>query len=218
MKPKTETPLIHTHNGEAPVCDSVVETPRAVQPESTGQIDDIESLRLDPSTLKAAQKLWTTVPIKRPNRQEFIRVHPDEDKRLLAALITLEEDRETFLVLPTFVQQVDPQMYAIHTLFLAVNRSKTPFLWPVKTPGQSGKISNWHLSALDGAEAAMKCWVRVSSNKDLGAYEIVEAKHQVGEPEWPKKSFLEIINIAFRNRIISDQDHPLMKKLRGELI
>src|SRR5258708_28856553 len=120
MKPKTEAHLIHAHNGEAPNYEAAIGAPRPNQTAPVDRIDDIESLRLDPSTLgKTTRKLWTTVPVKKPNRQEFIRVHPDEDKRLPAALITLEEDRETFLVLPTFVPEVDPQVAKIHTLFLS---------------------------------------------------------------------------------------------------
>jgi hypothetical protein len=219
MKSKSEVPPVHAGNGELPKGDVAAEASRPQQPASMGRIEGVESLRLDPSILKkTAKKLLTTVPVKKPHRQEFIRVHPDGDKRMLAALITLEEDRETFLVLPTFVPEVDPQFYTIATLFLTINRSKVVYLWPVKTPGQNGKTLEWHTSALAGAEHAMKCWTRIASNMDLGAYEIFEAASQIGEPEWPEVSFDEILRIAFRDKIIRGHDHPAMKKLNGELI
>ena len=33
----------------------------------------------------------------------------------------------------------------------------------------------WHQSAAEAAERAMTCWVRVTANRSLGAYEIFEA-------------------------------------------
>src|SRR5262245_37913934 len=51
-----------------------------------------------------------TVPIRKPNKQEFIRVHPSEAYRLTsAALIDLQDERETFLVAPEFVPEPTTQ-------------------------------------------------------------------------------------------------------------
>jgi hypothetical protein len=62
-------------------------------------------------------------------------------------------------------------------------------------------------------------WVKIQTNRALGAYEIIEAVGQLPEPVWPKKpaSMLEIIEIAFKNKVIDSYDHPVLKKLRGEL-
>src|SRR3954449_9336406 len=64
----------------------------------------------DPASLRLSQsfadtvgvkKLLTTVPVRKPNRQDFVRVHPDPSFRLSpAAIIELKEDREVFLVRP----------------------------------------------------------------------------------------------------------------------
>jgi hypothetical protein len=34
---------------------------------------------------------------------------------------------------------------------------------------------------------------------------------------WPDISFQEILQIAFRDRIVDRADHPLVQRLRGEL-
>ena len=63
-----------------------------------------ENLRLDQSYLEqpAGRKLLTTVPIRKPHSQDFFRVHPSEEYRVsLAAMITLEDEHDTFLVLPS---------------------------------------------------------------------------------------------------------------------
>ena len=48
---------------------------------------DPASLRLDQNFAETAgvKKLLTTVPVRKPNRQDFVRVHPDADFRLTPA-------------------------------------------------------------------------------------------------------------------------------------
>jgi hypothetical protein len=62
---------------------------------------DPANLRLDQSHLEggAAKKLVLTIPVRKPKKQEFVRVRQEESFRLTpAATITLEEDREVYLV------------------------------------------------------------------------------------------------------------------------
>lgn len=162
-----------------------------------------------------AKKLLTTVPVKKPNKQDFIRVHPSPDCRLVVALIELRDEREIFLIHPRFYPQVDETLRSVYTIYLAINRQKVVFLWPVKLPGPEGRRTNWHTSALDCAERAMKAWTRVAANMSLGAYEASLAETQSTEPEWPELPFFELLKIAFKGRIIDGPDHPVMQKLRG---
>ena len=65
---------------------------------------DPAALRLDQSFAETVgvKKLLTTVPVRKPNRQDFVRVHADPAYRLTpAAIIELKEDREVYLVTPT---------------------------------------------------------------------------------------------------------------------
>jgi hypothetical protein len=57
---------------------------------------DIASLRINPSFAETAgvKKLLTTVPVRRPNGQEFFRIHPADDFRDTFAAINLKDDRE----------------------------------------------------------------------------------------------------------------------------
>jgi hypothetical protein len=63
---------------------------------------DIASLRLNPSFVETAgvKKLLTTVPARRPNPQDFIRVHRAPEYRMDVAMIVLKDDREDYLVRP----------------------------------------------------------------------------------------------------------------------
>ena len=51
----------------------------------------------------------------------------------------------------------------------------------------------------------------------LGAYEVYEATAELPEPIWPDVSFRELVEIAFRERLITTHDHPVLRRLRGEV-
>lgn len=51
----------------------------------------------------------------------------------------------------------------------------------------------------------------------LGAYEISEAVGNLSEPVWPELSLPEILRIAFRDRMVTTLDHPLVKRLLGAI-
>ena len=70
---------------------------------------DPASLRLDQNFADTVgvKKLLTTVPVRKPNRQDFVRVHPDPAYRLTpAAIIELKEDREVYLVMPGMASEL----------------------------------------------------------------------------------------------------------------
>jgi hypothetical protein len=83
-------------------------------------------------------------------------------------------------------------------------------------PGPDGKHNEWHRSAAEAAERAMKKWIRIKANMSLGAYDVFEATGDLNNPEWPDFSLEKILEIAFRNHIVENLDHPLVKRLSGE--
>jgi hypothetical protein len=46
------------------------------------------------------KKRLTTVPVRKPSKQDFIRVHPDPAYRLDTAVLELKDENETYLVDP----------------------------------------------------------------------------------------------------------------------
>jgi hypothetical protein len=62
---------------------------------------------------------------------------------------------------------------------------------------------------------AMTRWIRMKANMSLGAYEITVAESVMADPVWPDRSFQELVRIAYRDRMITALDHPVIKRLRG---
>ncbi|MBT5540450.1 MAG: hypothetical protein HOK20_02535, partial [Alphaproteobacteria bacterium] len=170
------------------------------------ELEDL-SLSQDFGSMVGVKKVVTTVPVRKPHKQEFVRVRPEDDFHFSTAVIEIKEDKEIFLVEKKLWNELTSEL--IPKVFLTgITRQGVLFLWPIRLPGPDGKHDNWNRSALEAAELAKKKWVKVVSNMSLGGYEVFEATGELPEPEWPDLSFEEIIKIAFKDRYIKEMDHP----------
>jgi hypothetical protein len=158
------------------------------------------------------------VPARKPDRAWFVRVHPDEAYSLQTAVIELKEERETYLVAPDLWPGLAGEAtFGARALFTAINRQEVVFIWPVRLPGPDGKLDEWSRTALAAAQLARTRWVRVTANMALGAYDVWEGGADLSEPKWPDTPFGDLLRVAFRERYIDTPDHPVLRRLRGEV-
>jgi hypothetical protein len=176
-----------------------------------------ENLRLSQSFTETAgvKKLLTTVPVRKPSQQDFVRVHPSPEYRENFPIIELKDEREEYIVTAGLVPELIGE-YVIKTLYTAINRQGTLFFWPVRLPSPDGKDLDWWRSAREAADLAMRDWVRVKPNLNLGAYDIFKAETAMSEPEWRQDGFWDLIKIAFRDHLVDRVNHPVIKRLRGQ--
>src|SRR3954449_2607006 len=61
---------------------------------------NLDDLRLGQNfgEVVGVKKTITTIPVRKPSRQDFTRVHPDPDYRLETAVLEVKDEREVFLV------------------------------------------------------------------------------------------------------------------------
>lgn len=175
-----------------------------------------ENLRVSQDFVEQAnvEQIIGMISVRKPGKQEFFRVRPGDDWQLLVAVIEDGEDRELWVIHRSLAQEVADEINVV-LLRLAVNRNAVPFLWPLKISAD-GKSNPWNRSAMVAAENATKRWVRMYSDRAAGHYKTVAAKNDFAEPEWPDMTFEKILELAFKNRIITDCNHPFLKQLRGE--
>lgn len=179
----------------------------------------------DPANLRLSQdfgatigvkKVLTTVPCRKPQRAEWVRVRPGDDWRLETAALEDKINRETFLVARTLVQELGTEVSRI-CLFLTINRQNDVYLWPTKLPGADGRTNSWNESAMAAARTSKTQWVRVAANMGASMYDVYTASGELAEPVWPELTFPEILRLAFKDRFISSHDHPVLRALRGEV-
>ena len=178
---------------------------------------NLDNLRIDPGYLSqpAAKKLLTTVPVRKPGKQDFFRVHPSADYRLTAALIELKDEREVYVVHPHFVPELGEGEHFVACLYLVINRQKTLSIWPVKLPAPDGRQMAWHTSAMEAAERRDEEMDPDRRQHERGYYDIHVAERDFDGPEWPVKPFPEIFKIAFKGRLIENANHLVVQRLRG---
>jgi hypothetical protein len=100
-------------------------------------------------------------------------------------------------------------------LYLAVARSKVPFILWARLPGEDGRVNGWHRSRREAAERAIKAWNRATANQAAGTYDIDIRPNGLPEPEWPEYPFAEILASPFGVGLSSPEDHPVIRRLRG---
>ena len=200
-------------NGEASkALESVNRLPEAPDP------FDPERYRLpqDFSAGLGVKKVLTTVPVRKPSRQEFARVRPGEDWRLQTGLLIDKANRESYLIDPSLAPELAGEITVV-SLLTAITRQKAVFLWPVNLAGVDGRMNPWHEAALAAALRAETRWIRLAANMAASCYDVYEAAAELSEPEWPEDTtFRDLLKLAFQARTIESLDHPVLRALRGE--
>ena len=204
----------HEKNAETSVVTGNITT---IRKPSLADKFDPQRLRISQNfgEVTATQKKLTSVPVNKPNKQQWVRVHPDATYRLDVAIIEMKEGNHMYVVEPSLVPEVAAEVSFV-TLFTAITREGNLFLWPVKLPDSEGRPNSWNESAREAASEAITSWVRVQANMGIGAYEYWVAPGDLAQPKFPDLSFSELLSIAFKgDRFIDTLDHPLIARLRG---
>jgi hypothetical protein len=89
----------------------------------------------------------------------------------------------------------------------------------IPLPDPDGKDNSYNRSRRLAYQKGTTKWVKIQPNKALGAYEIIETKTKIAEPVWPEEpeTVEKAIEIALGDKLIDSDDHPVLKRFRGEL-
>lgn len=179
---------------------------------------DLASLRLgqDFGATLGVKKAIVAVPVRKPDKQAFIRVKPGETERLQTMVLEFKEDRESYLVAPSLWPELGSELKPV-VLFQAITRQGALFIWPCSLPLPDGRPNSWAESALEAAKLAETQWVRIVPNMGLGAYDVytAQAAAPLPEPEWSDLTLQQLIRLAFKGRLVDSLDHPAIRRLQG---
>lgn len=176
----------------------------------------LETLKLSTDYSAAGVKnIITQVPIRKPPKHDFFRVHPDADYRCDMALLVYGDEKDTFFVAHQLQEELIGHMKPF-TLLTYINRQGVTALWPIRLAGTDNEHPAWETARI-AAEMATEQWVRVQYNRSLNGYETFPATQIKAEPQWPDLTFEDLVEIASRGKIIDTMDHIVLRKLRGEV-
>lgn len=228
---ETESPGTSGAPSDACVNTSSIANPGLIrEPESVSNLTsnlsagntgdfNISDIRLsqDYPSMVGVKKVTTNIRVGKPDKHVFFRVRSGEDWRLPVFILEIKEDRENYIVRPSVYQNI-AELVTPKVLHTCITRDGVVFLLPVKLPRPEDRSDSWNDSRIAAAELAQHKWIRMAANISAGVYDIYEATGNIPEPEWPADlTFEEILKIAFKGRIIDRHDHPVLRRLRGEL-
>jgi hypothetical protein len=179
---------------------------------------DLNSLRL-PANYGATlgvKKLLTNVVFGKPKKPQFFRTHIAEDMTFPAMILENQEAYESYVVVPEVAQEISELVRPV-MLHAAIDRQNNVFLIPVPLPGEDGTRNPWHESLAQAIELAKLKWIRISANKHVSGYVVFEAVAELPEPEWPEYDIDALVQVAFRGKIITGLDHPVVQSLLGKI-
>jgi hypothetical protein len=155
----------------------------------------------------------------RPPKDDWFRSHPDG---AMATGMTLIKGKmgEVYAVRRELIPVVGPEVIkalvkASVTACITIDGAK--FLWCIIHP--SGNANQQHFdNALSARDLSRSTWIRFYWDANQESHVTVTPKHSsAGDPQWPDASLNEWIEKGFRGRFIDANDHPLFRKIRGEL-
>jgi hypothetical protein len=198
-----------------------VETPSSNGPvQAPPDPFDPANLRLSQDFLSTGgvKKHTTSVPTRKPSKEEWFQVNPSPGYTLDTLMLELKDSRECYLIAPVLWNELATEpTVSPRRLHVALNRDGTLFVWPLRLPRADGRRDRWAESALEAAEAAKHDWVRLQADMGLGAYIFYTPIGELPPPQWPDMTLAQALKLAFRNNFIDSRDHLMLRRLRGEV-
>ena len=163
------------------------------------------------------RRIISTIPVGKPKGKEWVRVHEDSDYHLCAALLDLEDGDPVYLVTPDIAAALGSEVKPVN-LGATMTRQGKLFLWPCPIIQSDRQPNSWHTPHVAAFERSKTQWIRMTSDRSVGAYNIYEAEGFLPPPVWPELSLLKMLEIAFGDgHLIDRDDHPALKRLKGGL-
>ena len=178
----------------------------------------LANIRMSQANLPVIKEAQGKIGVGRPSTSKFFTVHADPEFTITTNLLCVKDDGSYYLPIRTLWDELsDEPLLQVRQLVPTVTPGGELMLWPLRLPDQDGRLDSWSESALEIAEYAKTRWVRLRPNHSAFRYDCFEAQGDLPAPKWPDLSFEEMMKLAFRDRRITSLDHPVLRRLRGEI-
>jgi hypothetical protein len=184
-------------------------------------VDPFDPMNLGISTDYAAaiNAKASTKPfeLRAPNDQEFFRTSPRENHHLVVGSIADKQDMgKVYIVSGVLLEEVKlkfPKAVRAVKLVLAQTLAGTSLVWPVPLAEDRG--GKWNSTQRAACDQGKTRWTNKTSGR--GEYDIVTVNNPK-EVDWDFfPPFRDILRQAASEHLIDSLEHPLLKKLRGEI-
>jgi len=188
---------------------------------------DWDALIPEKQEVRSTKKKEDFIAIRKPKKTEFFRIRNDSawERQHVPLYVSNGKDDEGEIVyvvtdakVRDYLEESNGMLIYAH-FYSALIRSTDNFLLTyIPEVRDATKAENkYHETRRRAYEHAKTQWVRMTTNMSLGVYEAHTPEEKLEEPEWPvfPATLREALDVAFGDKIISDMNHPEIRKLRG---
>jgi len=168
-----------------------------------------------PGVSTAEFGLRDVVLVGKPAPQDFVRAYNHPDFAHDFAMLYDTVNGEFLILAPELIDEVGPDA-KLRRLYTLVDWTGRVILWPLLAPGAAGRIDPYTRSGHAAIVRAYNSWVRLVAVGERGPIIARESTTHHIEPVWPT-DYYALIEKAFAGRVITTADHPLLRRLRGEI-
>jgi hypothetical protein len=181
--------------------------------------DDLASLRKVSKLTVHRKAVLVNVTVDRPPNNVYFRCH----RELILDDTTVVRDtgtnKATYFVSPQMRAhpKLAPHLRKVTLVLTSTWPSGNFLIWPVPILGERS-LAAWK-SARTAYELARDKWVLMVWSEEKNDYqvELAEPEGIKHEPVWPEKDFEELLKLGFDGKIIDNEEHPYVRRLRGLL-
>jgi hypothetical protein len=189
---------------------------RRALPLSVGNPVSAAALAINQSHLEefATQGVQSSVVLcERPRKGIFFTVRKEKTKqwgdRGFFFLLQLE-GHDPYLVSPEIAKlKADEDVIRPVLLVRYVTMAGEEALWPLKLDRTDARSNPYNKSAMNIREEAEKGWVRIMSAEGHYRHQASTRTFEQVPPKFSERSFDELLNAAFKDRIITSLDHEI---------
>ena len=194
-----------------------------IVPVTVGNPDEIDDLAIDQAHLEEYANPITelgVVECEKPAKGLFFTVPPETGKpyknRGFYFLLQIE-GRDPYLVAPKIAKQKTEEDTIRPVLIVRyVTMAGEEGLWPLKLNPPDGKSNNWNTSALNILEIAESGkWVRMVNAGKHYRHQVSRKTLKEVPPKFTDRTFKDLIDIAFKDRIVKTLDHEIWDVLEN---
>jgi hypothetical protein len=160
------------------------------------------------------QQLTLTVRFNRPDDQSWVRCRPGPEYEARVWGIKDKADRgRLYVVARPMLAVLGPhcRMYLVRQ---AVTTTQLSLMWPAPLSAGTREMPA-DIAHLTLQNKALDSWVRMWWDGGRNTWQGSIPEGDLGEPTWPRESFVELFQSAIADRTITDESHPLVRQLRG---
>jgi hypothetical protein len=179
---------------------------------------DLTSLRKESKLTVRRKAVLVNVSVDKPPSNTHFRVHPSPEMQLEDATVLHDRDEGSFYYVVPAMRGHPKLKLRLRRVTLALVYTwpgGNIMIWPVPHP--IGRDFKPWKSARKAFELAQAQWVQMVWDEEQGDYAIETAEDldKKLEPAWPDKFFSEHLKIGFSDKVVDNEEHPYVRRLRG---